>query len=952
GAFWIPALAEAIEEADAFLLLLSSRDPGPWQLPEYYEALNRKVKQPNFPLVPLLLPDVEPRMPFLKQLHWLQAPDPTALDVLERLVCALHGESLEPAAEPWRTLNPYKGLPAFTETDADFFFGREALTRNLLECLRHGEHFLMLVGNSGVGKSSLVQAGVIAALRHERWPDRPTEPWPHDLRDSRSWLFLKLTPGEQPLYALARAFVSQWTEPEDPQRARWSKEWAETLQKDADLADLLEATADVFRERYGSPAPRRFVLMVDQGEELYTHSPVDQAHRFTELLAQGSQRTDVLILGTLRSDYYGRLQQDKVLFPVATRVDVPPLWENDLRRAVVEPAQALEANFEDAQMAADIAAEAAREPGALPLLSYLMEDMWKRMQRRGDGVLRWQDYRALGGVRGVLARRAENYVDTCSEAGQETLRRLFTLRLVHVPIEGEAVRRRARRSECTDAEWEQVQALAGSYWRLLVTSQEEGEPTAEVAHDVLLRAWDRLAKWTRDESKFLEWKGRLDALLEEWRKGRGMLLRNTPLSEAEHWLTERGGDLNPEECAFIQASKDTREREQQHELEQERKRAAERTRFAIRLGWLTIVLLVLTVFAVVKSKEAQHNATIAHARQLTAQASLSVNEDTERAILLALEAITTTYKVDGSYLPEAEGALRQAIWAGPERIALKGHTDPVLAVAFSPDGKRVATASLDCTARLWDTVTVTGQSVLTFTGHTGPISAVAFSPNGNLLATASDDNTARLWDTATGQSVLTLTGHTDPVVAVVFSPNGKLLATASNDNTARLWNMTTGQAVFTLTCHTGPVVAVAFSPNGKLLATASEDNKAWLWDAATGQQMVPLTGHIGTVSAVAFSPDGKRVATAGGDSTARLWDAVTGWPVSTLSDHSAPVSTVVFSPDGKLVATASEDTTARLWPGNLEVLYPLVERRIARKLTLEERQQYLGEPLKFCVLPR
>jgi hypothetical protein len=213
GAFWIPALAEAIEKADAFLLLLSPRSPGPWQLLEYYEALDRKVKQPDFPLVPLVLPDAEPRLPFLKQINWLQATDPTGSDALESLVQALHGEVTGPVAEPWRALNPYKGLLAFTEADADFFFGREALTRDLIECLQRGERFLMLVGNSGVGKSSLVQAGVIATLRHQRWPDAPKKTWPHDLRDSRSWLFLTLTPGDRPLYALARAFTSQWYEP-------------------------------------------------------------------------------------------------------------------------------------------------------------------------------------------------------------------------------------------------------------------------------------------------------------------------------------------------------------------------------------------------------------------------------------------------------------------------------------------------------------------------------------------------------------------------------------------------------------------------------------------------------------------------------------------------------------------------------------------------------------------
>ncbi|MGH3844617.1 MAG: caspase, EACC1-associated type [Pseudonocardiaceae bacterium] len=212
----------------------------------------------------------------------------------------------------------------------------------------------------------------------------------------------------------------------------------------------------------------------------------------------------------------------------------------------------------------------------------------------------------------------------------------------------------------------------------------------------------------------------------------------------------------------------------------------------------------------------------------------------------------------------------------------------------------------------------------TLTGHHGPVRGVAFSPDGRLLATASADNTARLWSPATGAHLRTLTGHDCPVQGVAFSSDGRLLATASADNTARLWDPATGQHLHTLTGSSferpvpglavgGGVTAVAFSPDGRLLATASHDNEVCLWDPATGQHLRTLTGHDGPVWGVAFSPDGRLLATSGEDNTARLWDPATGQHLRTLTGHDGPVQGVAFSPDGHVLATASDDNTARLW---------------------------------------
>ncbi len=270
---------------------------------------------------------------------------------------------------------------------------------------------------------------------------------------------------------------------------------------------------------------------------------------------------------------------------------------------------------------------------------------------------------------------------------------------------------------------------------------------------------------------------------------------------------------------------------------------------------------------------------------------------------------------------------------------LAGHTAAVLGVAFSPDGRLLATTSDDMTARLWDPAT--GKRLRTLADHPDAVSSVAFSPDGRLLATAGGDGMAWLWDPATGARLHILTGHTAAVVGVAFSPDGRLLATASvlrtlaghtaavlgvafspdgrllattsDDMTARLWDPATGKRLRTLIGHTPVVSGVAFSPDGRLLATASVDGMAWLWDPATGKRLRTLADHPVMVSGVAFSPDGRLLATASYDKTARLWDPATGARLHILTGHTAAVKEVAFSPDGRLLATASVDKTARVW---------------------------------------
>ena len=277
------------------------------------------------------------------------------------------------------------------------------------------------------------------------------------------------------------------------------------------------------------------------------------------------------------------------------------------------------------------------------------------------------------------------------------------------------------------------------------------------------------------------------------------------------------------------------------------------------------------------------------------------------------QVYSLAYSPDGRYLASGSSDKTIKIWetaTGTELRTLTGHSMTVWSVAYSPDGRYLASGSLDKTIKIWEVAT---GKVRTLTGHYMTFWSVAYSPDGRYLASGSSDKTIKIWETATGKELRTLAGHSKGVWSVVYSPDGRYLASGSSDKTIKIWEVATGQELRTLTGHSEGVLSVAYSPDGRYLASGIGDGAIKIWEVATVRELRTPTRHSEVVRSVAYSPDGRYLASGSQDKTIKIWEVATGNELRTLTGHSETVFSVAYSPDGRYLASGSADKTIKIW---------------------------------------
>lgn len=833
--------------------------------------------------------------------------------------------------------NPYRGLRAFTEADAAVFFGRDGLTRRLVERLNqtHPLHrFLLVVGPSGSGKSSLVRAGLIPALRAGALPG--SERWPIAL----------CTPGEDPIAALHAAVFRV------------------TPASQGTPTDLLLPSsctqAQPSAEILGAPATGAYVLVIDQFEELWTLCADEQVRQ--QMLAGiaaavQQEHGGVRVIATLRADFYDRPLVPGFSDLVRERTEVVvPLAFAELESAIVEPAAVAGVTFEPG-LVATIMQDVDDQPGTLPLLQFLLTELY---ERREAGMMNRSTYTRIGGLHGALVQRAENVYDGLT-ANEQAAARQVLQRLVAVGEGTDDTRRRVSRRELIDVLGDEAVCDRVTHrfirHRLLTADFDrlKAAPTLEIAHEALIQRWGRVRTWLDAARDDLIVHRQLVAAVADWeaaemddsflatgiRYARFESLRETDLRltvmERAYLDASNAANLawqHAEDAARQRELEQTRAlaAEQHRRLAIEQQRADDQTRVSrrLRLGFAVLAIVSLIALGAAwyghdQARRAVHQHRLARAGQRAAQSQSVHTSNPQQSLLLAAEAISTTRRYDGFVIPAAEDALRQALVDVSGR-GLAGHDGGITAVRISDNSRWLVTASADATARVWDlTAADPAASVQVLIGHTDNVEAIALSADSRWVITGSNDSTARVWDLQAAdpvQTVRELRGHQGWVVSVAISQDARWVVTGSTDGTARVWDLAANDpasSVHALVGHSNTIMSVAISDDARWVVTGSADQSVRIWSLDTPEpsvQPVVLRGHTDIVDTVALSSDRRWIVSHSFDGTARVWDLTSENPshtAHTLSGQSGPITSVALSADNRWIVAGSSDFTASVW---------------------------------------
>ncbi len=855
-----------------------------------------------------------------------------------------------PATQTWYQGSPYRGLESFELEHAPVFFGRMRARNEIRETLaRQVERacgFVLVIGASGSGKSSLVKAGVLPDLL-----------LPGMVGQVALCCYAVTRPGSLPdatkgsaLAALAQAMFSPTALPElaetpleyTPDRLR------NLLEKvPAEAAQPIRQGLSAAGQKAGLTArgEARLVLIVDQLEELFTAGIArEQRENYVAALDALARSGLVWVIATMRSDFFDRVAGLPALAALCagegTYLLTPPDGA-DIGQIIRRPAREAGLRFETDQRSGrsldeTIREAAAKSPGSLPLLEYLLDQLWHR--RSPEGVLTIQAHDALNGLEGAIGERAEEVLKGLPEDVQaalpSVLRALVTIgqgeqavataRLVPLSAfpEGSAGRRL-------------VEALIQPQARILVADGDGSTARIRVAHEALLTHWPRARQRIAADRRDIRTRVRLEEAEARWREAEPadrdslLLSRGLPLSEGEGLLARRRAELDPALVAFVDSSARAA-----READLRRMRARR-----LRMAALGALAVVASGFAAVgwyewqQAAAAKHqaeaaNKTVGVVQRLGRQTS-DIGTKPQRSLLLSVHAASLGGDLQAGKRLDAIDGLRQQLRVTGGR-PLPGHEKSTQAGAFSADGRWLATGSDDGAIRLWDLQDADPASRSVLLGsHRGAVNGLAFSPDRKWLVSGSEDGTLRLWDLTSGGAGAgpVLAQPHGAVRALAISPGGEWLAFGTENGHVCIWKLA-GEGATEAPCsnsHDAPVARVMFSAKGRWLATAAFGDlkkQILLWDFALEPRPAPprilqCSRTLGepSLNAIGFSRDEARLAVGCGYA-AQVWDLSKDKPPEQAVHtgyHNQWVHAVDISPDGRWMASGSIDTNVKLW---------------------------------------
>ena len=840
-----------------------------------------------------------------------------------------------PLASEEEVRSPFRGLDVFEFENADLFFGRAraiaACTERLEQLAANGKAFLLIYGMSGSGKSSLLRAGLMPSITRSG-----------AVVGISLWRRCLIRPSEGPdaVASLAAGLLCEAALPE----------LALELTA-AELTQLCRSSPDrvltLVRHALGRAAAAagsslsqiRLLIAIDQTEELFTTEKEPASREaLLRLLAAFAGSGLVWVIATIRSDFFhrcGEVRGFSALKDGLGSYELLPPTGPEIAQIIREPARAAGLRFEeraDLGRLDDVLQDAAAaDPGSLPLLEFVLDALYEVGRERR--ILTFASYRALGGLEGAIARRADEVVDALppdiQEALPAVLRALTTVRPGDETVTASPVL--LSKVAGTPARLTLVDALIAT--RLLVSDEDPaGHVFVRVAHEALLSRWPRASDIVNANRSFLETRARLKADAHRWHsdnENRELLLPSGKrLAEGEELLLSRREEVDDQVVEYIEASSRAQKEREEKDRQAERAlieaaEAAKRERLereADRLAGEAERRDLAATAAIQLARRTRYAAIVATVLALLAGAGAFVGfrgqQEAMRQAALAQMSADKARSAESKALEARDQALRNqslSLAFLSQQTAVSGDTEAAILLALEalPTG-----TSADRRPYLFEAEAALYKALLTHRQttifhHDAGVTHAAFNRAGDRIVTSSYDKTARIWDVPNGTETAVLKGHQGAVERAEFSPDGSRVITAARDGTARIWNAISGEQLFVLQ-PVGNLPTAIFSPNGTRVLTAGANSNASLWDAQTGRKVLSVESRGDPLAS--FSPDGQSFATA--NNTVLIWNANDGRLNRTLH-VTTWIYGVTFSPDGSRILISSRGPISSPYPPRL-----------------------------------